>query len=257
MNEDPLPAATHLADRLGVRVVLHDVVDSTMEAAGVDPGTGPAIHLAERQRAGRGRHDRRWESPPGNLYATVAWPDPEGALPPAVLAAIQLAWSRTIEASGGPTTSCKWPNDGMLGGGKWAGALARRERGPGGRRLLVGLGANLTVAPELDDETRPSAALAEQWRPWPGRRRVVPLLLGSALEVLRGGPRGVADALAGWDRRDALAIGESIAVETPKGTRTGRYAGVTPDGRLRLDTVEGGTVAVVVGDLVRVTRSRD
>lgn len=248
---DPLPAAGALAERLGVRVVVHEVVGSTMEAAGDDVGPAPVVHLAERQTAGRGRHGRRWESPAGNLHATIAWPDPEGAIPPAILAAVQLAWSRAVEEAGGPRTGCKWPNDGMLEGRKWAGALAVRSPGPSRGRLLVGLGADLTVAPEVDPGGPPPIALAERWHPWPGRRRVATLLLEAALDVLRAGPRAVPDAIAGWDRRDALARGEPIAVETPEGPRRGVYRGVAPDGRLRLE-VDGRTELLAAGDVTRL-----
>lgn len=253
--DDPLPDAATLADRLGARVVVHDVVESTMTTARRDDGSIPAVHLAERQRGGRGRHERGWASPPGNLHATVVWPDPEGAIPPAVLAAIQLGWSRAIGAAGGPRTTCKWPNDGLLDGAKWAGTLAVRHRGSGGSRLLVGLGANLTVAPELADDDRATIALGERWDPWPGRRRVVPLLLSTALGVLREGPRAITDALTAWDRRDALASGEPIRVETSAGSTSGRYAGVSPDGRLLLERAGGGeTLAFTAGEVVRLDR---
>lgn len=251
MSPDPLPDAGTLAERLGVRVVIRDVVGSTMESAAEDAGAIPAIHLAERQTEGRGRHGRRWESPAGNLHATIAWPDPEGAIPPAILAATQLAWSRAVERAGGPRTACKWPNDGMLEGRKWAGALAVRSSGETGGRLLVGLGANLTAAPETGPGGAPAIALAERWRPWPGRARIVPLLLEAAVDVLRAGPRAVPDAIAGWDRRDALRRGDAVAVETAEGVRRGVYGGVAPDGRLRLEA-DGATALLAAGDVTRL-----
>lgn len=255
MTGDPLPRADALADRLGARVVIHEVVGSTMDAARDDRGPLPVVHLAERQTAGRGRRGRVWKSPPGNLYATIGWPDPEPALPATVLSALQIEWSRAIEAAGGPRTTCKWPNDGILAGGKWAGVLALTSRGPQGARLLVGLGANLTVAPDPSFDGPPPVALAAHWLPWPGRERVVTLLLEVALDVLRKGPRAVADALARWDRRDALEPGQALAVETPGGARRGRYAGVSPDGRLRLETA-GGTLSLAVGEVVRLATPR-
>ena len=55
------------------------------------------VHLAGRQRSGQGRHGRLWSSPPGNLYATIAW-TAEERLPPAVLSAIQVAWCEAVAA---------------------------------------------------------------------------------------------------------------------------------------------------------------
>jgi len=222
-----------------------------MAEAENDP-RAPAVHVADSQTEGVGRRGRRWMSPPGNLYATIVWPQPEDPAP-GLLAAIQVAWVETVAGAGGPHTLCKWPNDGIVEGGKWAGALARRAGG----RLLLGLGANLEQAPaELGEGseprgTLPARALADHWRPWPGLGTVACLLLAGALDVLREGPAGVAARLARWPLHDALAPGEEIRVETPDATREGRYLGVAPDGRLRLEA-DGALVLLAAGDVARL-----
>jgi BirA family biotin operon repressor/biotin-[acetyl-CoA-carboxylase] ligase len=244
--------AASLASALGVPVVAHVVVDSTMTTAESDPRPR-VVHLAERQRSGQGRHGRLWSSPPGNLYATIAWTE-EDPLPPAILSAIQIAWCEAIAEAGGPRTRCKWPNDGLVAGGKWAGLLARRSGAPYGGRLLVGLGANLECSPareELDPESAPVAALADHWRPWPGKGAVGRLLLGAAVGVLREGTAGVAGRLARWPVHDALEIGAPLRLEDASGERTGLYRGLTPDGRMRL-AMSQGEILVAAGDVRRV-----
>ncbi len=225
-----------------VPVVVHGTVSSTMTAAAQDSRT-PAIHLAERQTAGEGRRGRTWESPPGNLYATIAWE--ADAAGPATLAAMQVAWAERVAGAGGPATLCKWPNDGLVGDGKWAGLLARQAGG----RILVGLGANLERAPRKLGEA--AAALADHWRPWPGREAVGRWLLEAALEVLRAGPEGAASLLARWPLHDAFVPGEPLLVETQGGERRGAYGGVAPDGQLRL-TVGGTELRLAAGDVTRV-----
>lgn len=216
-------------------MIAHGQVTSTMDEAAGDTGTRPAIHLADRQMAGRGRRGRVWESLPGNLHATVIWPDPGRDLPPATLAAIQLAWAEAILAAGGPDARCKWPNDGYLAGRKWAGALAARS--VDGAALLVGLGANLVAAPA---DTRPAAtALALHWPAWPGRVESAALLLEAALRVLAGGRAGIAGCLARWPEHDLWEPGQAIEVCLAGERRTGRYAGLTAEGHLRLATGEG------------------
>lgn len=243
-----------LAAALEVPVLLYDTVGSTMTEAERDL-RAPLVHLAERQEAGQGRLGRRWSSPPGNLYATIAWPEETASLPPAILAAIQVQWVEAIDAAGGPRTRCKWPNDGLVEGRKWAGVLARRVEGArGAPRLLVGLGANLERAPEaheLEPEATPAAALAEHWRPWPGREAVIRLLLEAALRVLREGPAGIAQRLALWPRHDALELGAVLRVDGTDGHRLGRYQGLAPDGRLRLVTEQGETL-LAAGEARRV-----
>ncbi|HUP19054.1 MAG TPA: hypothetical protein VM778_03775 [Gemmatimonadota bacterium] len=241
--------AGRLAARLGVRVVAHEAVTSTMDAARVDPGPVPAVHITRRQTAGRGRRGRGWESPPGNLYATVAWPDPDPGWPPAVLAAIQLAWAEALDEAGGPAAQVKWPNDGWIAGRKWSGVVAERSGAGGEARLWVGLGANLLVAPEG------ATALAEHWRPWPGASAASEILLEAAIAVLADGPGALAARLDRWPARDALEPGEPLVVERPDGPVEGRYAGVADDGRLRLSG-PGEERLVALAEAVRVRPRR-
>lgn len=242
--------APRLARKLGVEVVAHAIVDSTMEEARRD-GRAPLVHLADEQRTGRGRHGRRWFSRPGNLHATIAWPVRSERLPAAVLAAIQIEIALSIRAAGGPAVRCKWPNDGFVGGKKWCGLLAEDDRV--GDRLLVGIGANLEelpAAPQLR-----AAALHDHWTPWPGRMTVAEILLGAALATLRGGASGIASRLARWPELDLWPVGTGIRVETPAGVQIGRYAGVAADGRIVLETPEG-TVRVAAGQARRVRRRK-
>ncbi|HYO46680.1 MAG TPA: biotin--[acetyl-CoA-carboxylase] ligase, partial [Gemmatimonadota bacterium] len=238
-----------LEERLGVRVVEHGRIDSTMAAALSDPGSAPCVHLAESQTAGRGRHGRSWESPPGNLYATIRWVEGVPAFPPGLLGAVQVEWMRAIRAAGGPDVRCKWPNDGWLNGAKWAGLIAVRpaER-PG--EIHVGLGANLVAAPAGVEE--PAATdLRSGWPGWPGTAAVTESLLIAALEVLQGGSEGIAPRLADWARYDALVPGEALAVERAGRRRTGTYLGIDPDGHLRLGE-ESGEVRLASGQVLRV-----
>lgn len=237
-----------LAERLGVRVVEHGRIDSTMAAALADAGPLPAVHLAESQTAGRGRHGRSWESPPGNLYATIRWPELGDPYPPGVMGAIQIEWARAIRAAGGPDARCKWPNDGWLEGAKWAGLLAVRpaER-PG--EIHVGLGANLVAVPE--EVAYEATELGSHWPAWPGSEEVAAMLIGAALAVLRDGPGGVGSRLADWSRYDALAPGTPLIVEGAGARRTGTYLGIDADGRLRLAR-EDGEVRIASGEARKV-----
>jgi BirA family biotin operon repressor/biotin-[acetyl-CoA-carboxylase] ligase len=235
---------------LGIPVVIHGVVDSTMSRAEEDP-RAPLVHLATEQRMGRGRLDRSWVSPPGNLYATVAWRERGEPLPAGLLGAIQIAWAETVAALGGPRVRCKWPNDGMLGEAKWAGMLARRG---GDGRLLVGLGANLERAPDEGELERGAAlavALADHWEGWPGTSAVGQALLAAAVAVLREGATGIEARLGRWADHDAFEREISLQVETSQGEREGRYLGIAPDGRLRL-AIEGREVTVAAGEARRV-----
>lgn len=98
------------------RIDLLDDVDSTnswlMRCAG-DGAPGGSVCLAERQRAGRGRHGRSWVSPFGaNIYLSILWRYP---LAPAQLGGLSLAAgvavARALAAAGAQQIGVKWPND--------------------------------------------------------------------------------------------------------------------------------------------------
>jgi len=95
-----------------------------------------SVVVAEHQTAGRGRLERRWESPSGTalLVSFVLQPDPLLSLAAGVAAA---------EACG-PEVRLKWPNDLLLQGKKLGGILVETTSG----RAICGIGINLTWAPD-------------------------------------------------------------------------------------------------------------
>lgn len=95
-----------------------------------------SIVVADHQTAGRGRLERRWESPSGTalLVSFVLAPNPLLSLAAGVAAA---------EACG-PNVRLKWPNDLLLNGKKLGGILV--ETTPD--RAVCGIGINLTWAPD-------------------------------------------------------------------------------------------------------------
>jgi len=95
-----------------------------------------SIVIADHQTAGRGRHERRWEVPPGTslLVSFVLPAHPLLSLAAGVAAA---------EACGEPVR-LKWPNDLLLESRKLGGILV--EAMP--EKAICGVGINLTWAPE-------------------------------------------------------------------------------------------------------------
>lgn len=95
-----------------------------------------SIVVADHQSAGRGRHDRRWEAPPGTalLVSFVV----------ATRALLSLAAGVAAAEACGPDVRLKWPNDLLLDGRKLGGILV--ETTPA--KAVVGIGINLTWAPD-------------------------------------------------------------------------------------------------------------
>jgi BirA family biotin operon repressor/biotin-[acetyl-CoA-carboxylase] ligase len=235
--------------RLRVEESLPSTSDLLLRLAAAGEREGLAV-LARRQTAGRGRDGRGWQSPPGNLYLSLLLrPDAPAREAPAwsLLAAVALA--EALE-EGLPDTAAlrlKWPNDVMLRGRKLAGVLCESAARDDGRLdwLVVGLGANLAVAPPLPD--RPTACLAELAAP-PAPEKAACRIL-HAVEAWRERLRadGPGSLIAAWQSRGPEPDAP-LTLRTGAGETTGRYRGLDRDGALLLET-EGRIRRFATGEL--------
>ncbi len=111
---------------------------------------GRYVVLAAQQTQGRGRHQRAWVSPMGNLYATLVVSVKNFETAPffsyiAALSAQEVLASIVPEPV---KVTLKWPNDLLLGSKKGGGILLELEQTPQGLMLLIGVGLNLIAHPE-------------------------------------------------------------------------------------------------------------
>ncbi len=131
------------ASLLGVSLFeAHASIGSTGDraAAVAAAGVAPALILADRQTAGRGRRGRRWHSdtPLGLWFTAVReFPVQRGG---AMALRCGLAAALGLEAlAPALAVGIEWPNDLTVGGRKIGGVLLERV----GERLLVGVGINV------------------------------------------------------------------------------------------------------------------
>lgn len=121
---------------------------------------GPLWLVTDQQTAGRGRRQRAWVSPRGNLAATIL--ETVDVQPP-VAATLGFAAGLALEAAlqtvsveyrmraGGAAKGkflLKWPNDVLADGEKLSGILLEAETIGGGLSVAVGMGTNVVSAPE-------------------------------------------------------------------------------------------------------------
>ena len=188
-------------------------------AAGLPVGS---VVVADSQTAGRGRAGRTWEAPPGTaLLATFVLP-----ADPIVVFRAGVAAARAC----GPDVRLKWPNDLMLDGRKLGGVLAEIR----GERALVGIGVNLTSAPE-------GAAMLRVDRD---------RLLDSLVLELHSLAQTPATSVMAAYRELSETLGQRVQVETPAGLVEGTAEAVRLDGALIVDGRP-----IVVGDVRRLRRS--
>ena len=142
-------------------------VDSTQAFLRRNPHLGFCGVLADCQTEGRGRQGNRWESVAGvGLWLSTALPSPAGVSPGLVLQRAMAAAARVLDPEG-LLLGLKWPNDlvawkdGRLV--KLGGILGEQVGG----RLILGLGVNLTDAPQIPGRAIPPACLKELGMPVP------------------------------------------------------------------------------------------
>src|SRR6266852_5199652 len=121
---------------------------------------GPIWFVTSEQTAGRGRRQRAWIAPRGNLASSIL---EVMDVPPATAATLGFAAGLALEGalqrlsieanlqrgSDPLKFALKWPNDVLAGGQKLAGILLEAEAVAGNRLAVVaGIGTNVVAAPE-------------------------------------------------------------------------------------------------------------
>ena len=217
-----------------LRLLRHGTVDSTNERALAAVAAGTArhgdVHLAEEQRAGRGRLGRRWTSAHGEgLYLSVVLLPAEAPRPAALTMAAGLAALEAAQALGARAARLKWPNDVLVEGAKLAGILVE-ARGAEPLHAVVGLGLNVrqrSFPPELEAE-RAVTSLARLGHEHALDEAAAVLLarLAPRLAAALERPREIAAEYA-W----ALGlVGQLVRLREGRGEARGRLVALALDG---------------------------
>lgn len=231
-----------------------EVIDSTNEEARRLAAAGPVEPTwiaADRQTAGRGRRGRRWESPTGNLAATLLIAPGKPASECAQLSFVAALAGSDTAAYFAPNADVKvkWPNDVLAGGRKIAGILL--ESASTGNEepqwLAIGIGMNLAEYP-LDTEF-PATALAALGVAVPKPREALTKLAASWAgwyETWRDhGFGAIRDA---WLAR-AANLGGRIRARLQNEETTGVFEGIDGTGALILRETASRTRIIAAGEV--------
>lgn len=195
------------------------------------------------QDAGRGRLGREWQSPTGNFHgSTVVQLRPGDPPAPSLALTAGLALIRAVETAA-PATGLmlKWPNDLLLGAGKLGGILLERA----GDRVVSGFGVNLSNAPAIPD--RPTAALSSV--ALVSSEAFAPLLAAAFARELERWRSDFMGLIGLW-LESAHPVGTPLSVHASSEERlTGTFAGLEPDGALRLKLDDGSARVVRAADV--------
>ncbi len=249
----------------GTRLEAFDSIESTNSEAltRIRAGErGPLWLVTSHQTAGRGRRERAWLSPPGNLAASVIQTVDVAPATAATLSftaalaldtALQRLSTETMmrQAIGGKSFAksfaLKWPNDVLFGGAKIAGILLETDKTPDGLGIVIGTGVNIVAAPE--GTPYPATSLAAQG------------FTSSAGDVFTALTDGWAKFFALWDNgrgfpkiRDlwldrAAGLGEPVTIRNGESKVSGIFETIDNSGCLVLKEIDGKRVSIAAGDV--------
>lgn len=234
--------------------------DLVARAAG-EPGSAldSVVLIAGHQRAGRGRHARTWQTPPGQLAVSAALAVESGQAPSIGWLSLLtgLAVRSAIAQVTGIDVDLKWPNDvlvpeGLPGAGrKLSGILCEfaPARGGGGTAVIgTGLNLDLTAAqPPIET----AACLRSMTGAPVDATAVVVSYLRELSALLDRWPDGLGELSADY-RRACATLGRQVRLILPGDTEVvGEAVDVDAQGRIVVAGPDG-PVAASAGDVTHL-----
>jgi len=208
--------------------------------------------VADEQTEGRGRFNRRWETPPGSALAFSLVLHPGLAEMPRLglfSGWCGLAVCSVLRRVYGLDAQIKWPNDVLVERRKVCGILVEAHwLGSRLQGVIAGIGVNVSPpsVPPPDHVIFP-AACVEQFLGRPvERERLLAEILNTLIDLRPS--LGSPQFLDSWEEWLAFK-GEWVKVEQPGESLTGQVVGIAGFGGLRLRVEDGREVEVAVGDV--------
>jgi BirA family biotin operon repressor/biotin-[acetyl-CoA-carboxylase] ligase len=219
----------------------------------------PSWFVTTRQTAGKGRRQRAWTAPTGNLASSVL--EILDVAPP-VAATLGFAAGLAIEAAlervsletrlrGGADRlkfTLKWPNDVLVGKAKLVGILLEAEAVANGRlAVVVGIGTNVVAYPE--GTPYPATSLAAL-----GVHVGAEELFGALSETwaeflgIWDNGRGFGEIRQSWLER-AAGLGEPVSIQSGGSAVSGTFDTIDEAGCLIVRTAEGKRLPIAAGDV--------
>src|SRR5580692_669627 len=247
----------------GYQLAAFDQIDSTNAEAmrcARDGERGPKWFVTSEQTAGRGRRNRPWIAPRGNLASSIlevtdVSPPVAATLGFAAGIALETAL-RSVSGKASPRVAgtehmkflLKWPNDVLAGPQKLAGILLEAEAVADNRlAVVVGIGTNVVAAPEGTPTPATSlAALGIQV----GAEELFAALSDGWAEF-RGiwdGGRGFGEIRKLWLAR-AAGLGQVVSIKSGGAIIEGTFDTLDEQGCMIVRTSAGARVPITVGDV--------
>jgi BirA family biotin operon repressor/biotin-[acetyl-CoA-carboxylase] ligase len=134
-------------EKIIYRLTTHSTQNLAILLAEKNPSSDGIVIIAERQKSGRGRHNRKWLSPKGGIWLSVVLrPNISASRITLLSFAAALAVCDAIKKTTQLDAKLRWPNDVTISGKKVAGILI--DISMEGERInyaVIGMGINANV----------------------------------------------------------------------------------------------------------------
>lgn len=255
----------------GYRLEALDTVGST-NAQALDHAragdSGKLWVVSKNQQSGRGRRGRAWQSPPGNLAATLlvvadyelklastlgfvaglALADALDAVAPKGSISVGIDGGGNFGKADSNRFELKWPNDVLASGAKLAGILLESTM-LGENRFAVAVGIGVNVVAHPDGLPYPATSLHKLGATCDAETLFLALSDAWADNArLWSEGRGLSAIRKRWLER-AAGIGSEVAVRVDNRIVRGIFETIDEDCRFVIRDHDGGVVTIAAGDV--------
>ena len=211
------------------------------------------IVVAETQTGGLGQYNRKWISPPNNLYATFTFPFPQSQLEalPCVTQVAAVSVCQALE-SFKIKGQIKWKNDVLINRKKICGILAEAETFGNSTLVYTGIGVNINMtAEEAENVNQPSTSMRMELGKEMDKKAVYEVIrdkLMLNIDILK--EKGFSQFLT-YINTNSVAFGKIVRVKDHEGYESkGEFLGLDQRGFLVLKTDDGALLVLSTGQMI-------
>lgn len=200
---------------------------------------------ANSQTTGRGRYNRQWESPTGNLYCSLILTPNQAERDIPQLSFVAAVALKTYLATLLPSQSItlKWPNDILVDSHKIAGILLEKK----GKQLIIGIGLNILHYPK--DSHFPATSIRNFLANPPETDQLLqdflPIFMATKTQWEEEGFEPIRQT---W-LNAAHGLGKPIQVSLAEKSLHGTFEGIDTEGVLLLNEEKGIQQRIHAGDV--------
>ena len=234
---------------IGKRVYYFNEIDSTQNFAqqiAQDEKEDGTIIIAEKQTNGRGRLNRKWNSPKGGIsFSLIIHPKFDISSSTLVPIAVAVALSKSIKSVLDIKTAVKWPNDITIDGKKIAGVLVDASfQANYIEYIILGIGINFDIdIKKLEKRLLKSPnfygvdSLRKKNDKTPPKLLLREFLLEFEKILLQLNKGEKSKIVKEWTKK-ADGIGKKITINTSSGKISGILSGIDNNGALNVKTTK-------------------